>query len=99
MSDTPENEWEEKLQDMLREVAEPREWAHKNRGGAVMDFIRNLRAAAYHRGQEDMKRRILEAIKKDEPDFVEGVSWGKRDAQYLIESLQALKTDSSDNTK
>ena len=49
------------MQDMLREVAEPREWAHKNRGGKVMDFVRNLRSTTLSTLVKEMEGRKRES--------------------------------------
>ena len=89
MNTTPENEWVEKLRErveslMLYRGALPQE-------GKLEDIL----VAAYHRGQENMKRKAIEAAKEYlTEDFREPedrpYNNGVRDC---IHSLQALKTD------
>jgi len=63
MNTTPENEWVEKLLDAARDFATDVMLGEISQMKLV-DVGKTLYADAYHRGQEDMKRKAIEASPK-----------------------------------
>jgi len=57
-------DWEEPFKDLLRELAEPRDLAHKNIGGRILDYVRSKKSlwqAEARREEQSAAHRVIKA--------------------------------------